>query len=97
MVRFVWLDVPAGGRVPVNPDQVAYLRQHEGRTLVVFGAVAGGLHELAVAGDGDAVARRLEEDVSGSDGHLGPVGAPKGKRHTPKAPSASPRRRASAV
>lgn len=64
MVKFVWLDVPAGGRVPVNADQVAYLRQHEGRTMVVFGAVPGGFHELAVAGDGDQVAQLLEDGQS---------------------------------
>lgn len=89
MVKFVWLDVPAGGRVPVNPDQVAYLRQAEGRTLVVFGAVAGGLHELHVAGDGDEVAQRLEEGLSAPartpEARPG-FSARTGKRRTPKAP-----------
>lgn len=88
MVKFVWLDVPAGGRVPVNPDQVAYLRQLEGRTMVVFGAVAGGFHELAVAGDGDRVAKMLESGVSVPGGPVAPrpgFSARQGKRRTPKA------------
>ncbi len=60
MTEFVWLEVPGGGRVPVNPDQVAYLRSQDGRTELVFGAVQGGLHTLAVAGDGESVAAQLE-------------------------------------
>lgn len=88
MVKFVWLDVPAGGSVPVNPDQVAYLRQHEGRTLVVFGAVAGGFHELHVAGDGEKVAKMLESGLSHPTGPPAPkpgFSARQRKRRTPKA------------
>lgn len=59
MVKFVWLDV-AGGKVPVNPDQVAYIKRSGASTSLVFGAVPGGLHELAVLGDGEEVARQLE-------------------------------------
>lgn len=63
-MRFVWLDVPGGGEIPVNPDQVAYLRAgqaaHEGLTEVVFGAVTGGLHSVIVEGDGRDVAAQLE-------------------------------------
>lgn len=91
MVKFVWLDEPAGGRVPVNPDQVAYLRQVDGVTHVVFGAVPGGVHSIAVAGDGDDVAKRLEEGLSAPE-HLPErregFNARKGKRRTPKAPQA---------
>jgi hypothetical protein len=62
-MKFVWLDVPGGGAIPINPDQVAYLRNSvtlEGQTQVVFGAVPGGLHSVAVLGDGREVAEKLE-------------------------------------
>jgi hypothetical protein len=63
-MRLVWLDVPGGGEIPVNPDQVAYLRmgqgEHGGKTEVVFGAVNGGLHSVIVAGDGYDVAGKLQ-------------------------------------
>lgn len=63
-MRFVWLDVPGGGEIPVNPDQVAYLRagqgDHQSRTEVVFGAVNGGLHSVIVTGEGRAVADALQ-------------------------------------
>lgn len=61
-MRFVWLAALDGGQVPVNPDQVCYLRPYPRRepaTEIVFGAVAGGLHSLAVLGDGEDIAAAL--------------------------------------
>jgi hypothetical protein len=89
MVKFVWLDVPGPGRVPVNPDQVAYLRQIDGQTRVVFGAIPGGFHELTVLGNGDEIAKRLEAGVSapGRPPSPGPgFHARQDKRRTSKAP-----------
>lgn len=85
MVKFVWLDV-AGGQVPVNPDQVAYIKRSGASTSLVFGAVAGGLHELVVLGDGEEVAWQLEGQASPTGARTGletaqtPPGAPPGPR-----------------
>lgn len=50
MSKFVWLAVPGQKHIPVNPDQVQYLRIREGETVLVFGAGAHGLHEVVVTG-----------------------------------------------
>jgi hypothetical protein len=60
MVKFVWLEAAGGGRVPVNPDQVLYVRNIEGSARVVFGAFPGGFHELVLAGDGEEIIDALE-------------------------------------
>lgn len=86
-MKFVWLDVPGGGQIPVNPDQVAYLKIssvfHEGRTEIVFGAVNGGLHSVIVEGEGREVAAAL---TGAPEQPPAPPARPKGgKRHTRKA------------
>lgn len=98
MTRFVSLDVPAGGSVPVNPDQVAYLKRAPGEAVVlVFGAVQGGLHELAVLGDLDSVLAALSGPKFDTRRVLGAVregqvvlasnGVKLRKRRTPKRPA----------
>lgn len=63
-MKFVWLDVAGGGEIPVNPDQVMYLRaghdDDEGKTQVVFDAGPNGLHCVTVIGEGRKVAEMLE-------------------------------------
>lgn len=50
MTRFVWVPVKNGGDVPVNPDQVKYMRRTvEGDTALVFGALNGGFDQVAVS------------------------------------------------
>lgn len=81
MVKFVWLAVPLGGQIPVNPDQVAYLRQtKDGQTAVVFGAMQGGLHEQLVEGDGLSVAAALE--AAGAVLSAAPPTAPSPRRRS---------------
>lgn len=66
MAKFVWIDVESGGRVPVNPDHVQYLRRtKDGATALVFGAVSGGLHELVSVQPAVDVVRLLEERDDG--------------------------------
>ena len=62
-MRWVWLETTMG-RVPVNPDQVAYLRSAPtGRgARVVFGAAAAGLHEIEAHGSLAEVAKALESE-----------------------------------
>jgi hypothetical protein len=80
-MRLIWLAMPDGGQCPVNPDQVQYLRMtSEGATALVFGAVAGGLHQLVVAGDGESVAAALEGPF------LAPAAAPTPKPKPPARP-----------
>jgi hypothetical protein len=60
-MRFVWLDVVGGGRVPVNPDQVRYIKRNRaGRTTVVFGAIPGGWDELELAMDAEEAVAALQ-------------------------------------
>ena len=66
-MKFIEIELKEGGLVALNPDQVAYLRRNrEGATAIVFGAVAGGLHQLIAAGDLAQVRRLLElgDDVA---------------------------------
>lgn len=69
-MKFVWLDVPGGGQIPVNPDQVMYLRQgqaeDDGKTEIVFDAGPYGLHTVIVSGDGRDVAKQLEDAPAGA-------------------------------
>lgn len=83
-MRFVWLDQQDGTKVPINPDQVAYLRRSQtGATEVVFGAVNGGLHSILVAGSGESVAARIS---GGADQIPEAPARPRSpKRHKPKA------------
>lgn len=61
MVKFVWLEVGDGARVPVNPDQVRYLkRTREGKTAIVFSAMPGGFDELVIEMDAAAAVAALE-------------------------------------
>lgn len=93
MVKFVWLDMRDGGQLPVNPDQVQYLRQtRDGGTAVVFGALQGAMHELIVAGDGETVAALLEaataQPATGGGGRRG-SGSSQRPRAARKAPPAA--------
>ena len=58
MVAFVWVATDHGP-VCVNPAAVNYLRPIAGGTSVVFGAFAGGLHELRVNLGADDLAQLL--------------------------------------
>lgn len=61
MAKFVWFESYTEGRVPVNPDQVAYVRKGvRGETQLVFGAIQGGFHMLQVAGPVDEAVDALE-------------------------------------
>lgn len=66
MVKFVRLSTPDGGWIPVNPEAVQYLRQTNGLTTVVFGAMTGGLHEVSVIGD-------VEQILAALEGHQSPA------------------------
>lgn len=67
MAKFIWLEVVGGGLVPVNPDQVQYLRRtREGATAIVFGAFNGGVHELLVADEAGVVVHQLEGGAPGA-------------------------------
>lgn len=61
MVKFVWLEVGDGARIPVNPDQVRYLkRTREGKTAIVFSAMPGGFDELVLEMDAEEAVEALE-------------------------------------
>lgn len=60
MVKFVRLATPGGGWIPINPDAVQYLRVVKGQTMVVFGGLVGGLHEVIVEGDVEDLLALLE-------------------------------------
>ncbi len=61
MVKFVWLDADNGGQVPVNPDQVMYLRRTaDGKTGVVMSSFGGGMDQIVVTTDAQHTAALLE-------------------------------------
>jgi hypothetical protein len=65
MTKFVWIDVENGGRVPINPDQVRYLRRtRQGKTAIIFGAIAGGFDEVISEASAHDVVAMLEGKVS---------------------------------
>lgn len=65
MPRFVEFETVGHGLLPVNADQVAYVRRGvNGNTQLVFGAMQGGLHTLEVGGTVDEAVARLEGEVS---------------------------------
>lgn len=89
MVKFVWLNVAGGGRVPVNPDQVQHLRQtREGATALVFGAFNGGFHEILAADDVLAVMLQLEGLTPGAPAPPGARSFPRAKRRPQRAQAA---------
>lgn len=68
MAKFVWIDVENGGRVPINPDQVRYLRRTvDGKTGIVFGAFAGGYDQVVSEMGAEAVVMLLESDRKPGD------------------------------
>lgn len=67
MARFVEFHSYEHGLVRVNPDQVCYVRTGvKGDTQLVFGAMTGGLHAMAVAGSPQQVIEALETAPRGA-------------------------------
>jgi hypothetical protein len=65
MAKFVWLELINGTRIPVNPDQVARVQvSQQKHTMIVFGAVAGGLDQLGVKGSVEEVVAILSGEAT---------------------------------
>lgn len=77
MTKFVWLRALNGGEIPVNPEQVQYVKNTPLGPALVFGAVTGGFHELHIEGEPAEIIAHLEGRgcVCGAMGTLSQRGA----------------------